>query len=110
MSLVSVADDLRYIIDTVNSEEGQGGYLGRGRVGGWGNTEILRQLMKILTTPVRRQASTNTLIQVVQERGEGLQERGEGVQERGKVQETGEIMQEKVKVINRKRDLQEDEK
>ena len=77
---------------------------------GWGNTEILRQLMKILATPVRRQASTNTLIQVVRERGEGLQERGEGVQKRGKVQETGEIMQEKVKVINRKRDFQEDEK
>ena len=70
---------------------------------GWGNTEILRQLMKILATPVRRQASTNTLIEVVQEREEG-------VQERGKVQETVEIMQERVKVTNRKRDFQEDEK
>ena len=57
------SDDLRYVIDTVKTGEGQGGYLDRVRVGGYrGNTDILRYNLKTLATPVRTQASTNTLI------------------------------------------------
>ena len=93
MSLISVADDLRYVIDTVNSGEVQGGYLDRVRMGGYrGNTEILRHLMKILATPVRRQASSNNLIQVVNEGEEG-------------VQMSEEVMHERMKVVSRDREL-----
>ena len=53
------SDDLRCVIDTVKTGEGQGGYLDRGYRG---NTDILRHILRTLATPVRTQASTNTVI------------------------------------------------